>query len=261
MHVCIKCWASKLRIRLGRRARTSPLFSTLNTHRPPLHRVSRRVYRARDRRHRIPLRGPNLPITLLHQLTPVPARLPALVRPHGTNTYRVGCAASHGHRSPASREVTGYGMDRPRLLEQGRACIQAGDYTTAAKHLKAVARTCPTCKNGKPDRCCPCKDLLRAFGKDRLKDELRAACRCDAQSNQRCIDAHHLDALSSLVFIGLRTNQLKASLNYAQKMILISPRDTKVFICPSRPKLASGLPRLRDRATGLSTSRTGASSR
>ena len=151
-------------------------------------------------------------------------------------------------------------MDRPRLLEQGRACIQSGDYTAAAKHLKAVARTCPTCKNGKADRCCACKNLLRAFGENSLKDELRAACRCDARSNQRCLDAHHLDALSSLALVGLRTNQLKASLNYAQKMILISPRATKVF-APCRPQLRPGQSRSRDRATGLPASRTGASSR
>lgn len=151
-------------------------------------------------------------------------------------------------------------MDRPRLLEQGRTCFLSSDYATAAKHLKAVARTCPTCKNGKADRCCACKNLLRAFGENSLKDELRAACRCDARSNQRCIDAHHLDALSFLVAVGLRTNQLKASLNYAQKMILISPRETKVFI-PPRPRLASGQSGSRGRATGLLASRTGASSR
>lgn len=151
-------------------------------------------------------------------------------------------------------------MDRPRLLEQGRACIRSSDYTTAAKHFKAVARTCPTCKNGKADKCCACKNLLRAFGENSLKDELRAPCRCDARSNQRCIDAHHLDALSSLVLIGLRTNQLKASLNYAQKMILISPRETKVSV-PRRPELGLGQSRSRNRATGLSASRAGASPR
>ncbi|ORY59609.1 uncharacterized protein BCR38DRAFT_445032 [Pseudomassariella vexata] len=109
-------------------------------------------------------------------------------------------------------------------LQKGKALFKSDSLVEAHREFIRAVRACPVCRSSKGDKLCDCKNLLQALENDTLKEEIKKPC-SHPESNQRCSEKDHMEALNYLVAIYSSHKKLKDAQVYAQKMILIAPRE------------------------------------
>ncbi|KAI0148732.1 hypothetical protein GGR57DRAFT_474118 [Xylariaceae sp. FL1272] len=115
------------------------------------------------------------------------------------------------------------------MLAKGRECYNGVKYSKAIAWFTEAIKTCP-CGVHITDKVCACKSLLDAIKEERLDEELRKECICSVQSNRRCTNGLHLDALDSLAATHEARLHLKMAFIVAQTMVNLFPREPKPFL-------------------------------
>jgi tetratricopeptide (TPR) repeat protein len=145
-------------------------------------------------------------------------------------------------------------------MEHGRRLYAARQFDEAAA---AFTQVISACRCGVPlrDAPCLCKKVLQGIESNSLRDELKKRCICSAQSDRRCDNAAHVDAMDSLAAVYEKTDRVDKALSCAEQMINLAPRDPKVYLRLAKVLRLQGSTILAYRTYGQGVELAGKSSR
>ncbi|KAK5629100.1 hypothetical protein RRF57_004815 [Xylaria bambusicola] len=124
-------------------------------------------------------------------------------------------------------------MSRPDALAaslvKAKTYYNEKQYPKASAIFKQIANSCTCGMQVRTAPCC-CKSLVPAITNGALDAELRIKCICSANSNVRCKNTSHIDALDGLAAVYEARRLVDRAIAIAEAMINQAPREPKGFL-------------------------------